>query len=368
MIARRVLVALAFILLMAGTGAASDAAGASWRSAPLTPRHGVLLGAYVDDVGKWVDNATAEAGVTRFETTIARTLGIDHHYYAWTDRFPSGLEQWDVAGDRIPMISWAGTNLDAILSGRYDAMIRQRADDVRALDAPVFLRWGWEMNGNWSPQDGSHNNDSGTSNGPRKYVAAWRHIHDIFTAAGATNAVWVWSPNASDVPAEPWNHWTRYYPGDAYVDWVGIDGYNWGTSRSWSSWTTLASLIQPIYDDYAGRKPIMIAETGSAEQGGSKAAWLGDVRSMLPTRFPGVAALVYFETNKETDWSVRSSPASLASFRTLASDSYFMQSASRTVAAVPPKTTAPPQPPAPGAHQPPAFGFAASAGTFPGIR
>ena len=313
-----------FILLMAG-GAASQAAPANPRSVSLAPRHGVLLGAYVDGVGHWVDDATAEAGVSRFETAIGRRLGIDHHYYGWTDSFPTGLERWDIAHGRIPMISWSGTNLHAILSGGDDAMIRQRAEDVRALGAPVFLRWGWEMNGNWSPDDGSHNNDPGTTDGPEKYVAAWRHIHDIFTAAGATNAVWVWSPNATDVPAARWNHWTRYYPGNAYVDWVGVDGYNWGTTRPWSSWTSFAHLVQPIYADYAGRKPIMVAETASAEHGGSKAAWFHSIRKVLPRRFPDIAALVYFEAHKEVNWTVHSSAAALTSFRALANNRYFLQ-------------------------------------------
>ena len=321
--------ALVLVLLVAGSSAMPGAAGgAPSRKAPV--RHnGILLGAYVSDTTRWVDDAAAEGGVTRFEAAIGRTLAIDHHYYGWTDSFPTSLERWDLAGGRIPMISWGGTQLDGILSGRFDAMIRQRAEDVRALGAPVFLRWAWEMNGNWSADDGSHNNDPGTTDGPQKYVAAWRHVHDLFAAAGATNALWVWSPNSSDVPAAPWNHWTRYYPGDAYVDWIGIDGYNWGTTHSWSSWTSLASLIQPIYADYAHRKPIMIAETASAEQGGDKGAWLDSVRTQLPARFPDVAALVYFETNKETDWSVTSSTTAMTSFRALASDPRFLRPATR---------------------------------------
>ena len=322
---RRILVALVFIVVMAGTDAASQAARTHPRSALLAPAKGTLLGAYVDNTGHWVNDATAEAGVASFERAIGRTLSIDHHYYGWTDSFPTALERWDVAHGRIPMISWSGTGLDSILSGRSDAMIRQRAEDVRAFGAPVFLRWGWEMNGNWSSDDGSHNNDPGTTDGPKKYVAAWRHIHDIFTAAGATNAVWVWSPNGTDVPDAPWNHWTHYYPGDAYVDWVGIDGYNWGTSRPWSSWTSFARLVEPIYADYASRKPVMIAETGSAEHGGSKAAWFDSIRKILPKRFPAIGALVYFEANKEVDWTVHSSASALASFRALAEDPYFVQ-------------------------------------------
>jgi len=303
---------------------------------PLVPPSGTLLGAYVDDAGRWIDEATAEAAFTRLESQIGRRLDIDHHYYGWTDRFPTGLERWDAANGRIPMISWDGTALSGIVSGRYDAMIRERARDVRALDVPVFLRWGWEMNGNWSPHDGSHNSGAGTAAGPRLYIAACRRIHDLFQAEGASNAVWVWSPNATDVPAAAWNHWTRYYPGDAYVDWVGIDAYNWGTSRPWSSWTSLAAMIGPVYSDYARSKPIMIAETASAEQGGDKAAWLDAVRTSLESRYPDVAALVYFDTDKETDWSVRSSASALDAFRALASDPYFAPR-ERVPAAVNPK-------------------------------
>jgi hypothetical protein len=323
-----------------GASTATVSAGARASGTQLTPSTGALLGAYVDDTGRWVDDATAEAGVTRLESMLGRTLDIDQHYYAWTDRFPTGLEQWDVAGGRIPLISWSGTSLSDILSGRYDAMIHERALDVKALGAPVFLRWAWEMNGNWSSDDGSHNNAPGKTDGPERYVAAWRHIHDIFTAAGATNAVWVWSPNASDVPAASWNHWTRYYPGDAYVDWVGIDGYNWGTTQPWSSWTSLASMIGPIYADYAGRKPIMVAETASAERGGDKAQWLDAVRDALKTHFRGVAALVYFDENKETSWAVDSSADALRSFRALAQDPYFAARGARLLA----RTRQPPAP------------------------
>jgi hypothetical protein len=363
----RLTLVLALVTLVATMTDTSVSAGSGRTGAALVPSAGALLGAYVDDVGRWVDDTTAEAGVERFEAAIGRPLDIDHHYYAWTDRFPTGLERWDVANGRIPMISWSGTRLDDILSGRFDAMIRQRASDVRALGAPVFLRWGWEMNGDWASHDGSHNNDSGTTDGPQKYVAAWRRIHDLFAAEGTTNAVWVWSPNATDVPAASWNHWTRYYPGDAYVDWVGIDGYNWGTTQPWSSWTSLASLLQPVYADYAGRKPIMVAETASAEQGGDKAAWLDAARSALESRFPAVAALVYFETVKEADWTVRSSPRALASFRALAADSYFEQRRARVLSAADSSGGDQPPPDADG-HQPPPVAGGAVRGPVAGIR
>jgi Glycosyl hydrolase family 26 len=298
-------------------------------SGKLVPSHGALVGAFVDERGHWVDNATAEAGVAGLEAAVGRKLDIDHHYYGWKDTFPSGLEEWDLANGRIPLISWGGTALDPILAGTADGMIRARARALHALRRPVFLRWGWEMNGNWASHDGLHNNDPGRTNGPAKYVAAWRHIHDLFVAEGATNVVWVWSPNGTDVPAAGWNHWTHYYPGDAYVDWVGIDGYNWGSTQSWSSWMSFRTIFEPVYRDYVGRKPIMIAETASAEAGGDKAAWLRDARQTIKTGLPGIAALVYFDTAKETAWQVSSSPAAGKAFAGLVGDPFFN---TRTVA------------------------------------
>ena len=149
----------------------------------LVPQSGALFGAWVDPDGRWTGNANAEAEVSSFEKQIGRRLDIDHHYYAWTDRFPSGLEQWDLAHGRTPLITWKGTSLAEITSGRDDAMIRARAKAVRALRKPVFLRWGWEMNGSWSEWGGDQNGGAGV--GPTAFVAAWRHIHDIFRKQGA---------------------------------------------------------------------------------------------------------------------------------------------------------------------------------------
>jgi hypothetical protein len=301
----------------------------------LVPNSGVLFGSWVDEDGAWTNNADAEREVRTFESQIGRRLDIDHHYYAWTDRFPSGLEQWDVANGRIPLITWKGTDLSEILSGRDDAMIAARARAVRALHVPVFLRWGWEMNGSWSTWGGALNGGAGV--GPARYIAAWRHIHDIFVRHGTDNVAWVWAPNDGDVPDESWNHWTHYYPGDAYVDWVGIDGFNWGTSTSWGSWRDLSDLISELYSDYAGRKPIMISETGSARSGGSKAEWFNNARQALETQFPDVRAFVYFSAPDHqypSDWRATTSATSGSAFKAWAHDPYFEGGSTAPIPAV----------------------------------
>ena len=140
-------------------------------------------------------------------------------------------------------------------------------------------------------------------------VAAWRHVHDLFAQAGVTNVTWVWSPKVSDRPLG------GLYPGDAYVDWVGVDGYNWGTTASWSSWqtpsqvfgTTLANLRR------VSSRPIVVSETASTEVGGNKAQWIQQFYSMLGAN-PDIRAFVWFNFNKETDGAsrARAGPAPLS--------------------------------------------------------
>ena len=289
----------------------------------LVPAEGVLLGAYLDG---WGDRPYAN--VTDFEARIGRRLDIDHRFWAWNDGWPYfgsepyHYERWDVEGGRIPMVSWdylGAGSLDAILNGSHDALIKSKARAVAQFGQPLFVRWGYEMNGAWMPWSGYQNGMSAA-----KFVAAWRRLHDIFVSEGAANAVWVWAPNAQSNPNEPWNDFRNYYPGDAYVDWVGIDAYNFGTTEAWSRWESFATIIRPVYSAYEGRKPIMIAEVGSSERGGSKADWLLAAKAALQNEFPSVAALVYFNYNHGGyDWELTTSSSALGAFRALAADSYF---------------------------------------------
>jgi beta-mannanase len=131
------------------------------------------------------------------------------------------------------------------------------------------------MDGSWFPWGTSSSNQ----NTPAAYVAAWRHIHDLFSVAGAANVTWVWSVNAEYSATVPIQ---KLYPGDGYVPWTSVDGYNKSSATWWQSFgdlfaSTYAQLLQ-----IAPSKPIMIAETSSPEVGGSKAAWIRDALTQLP--------------------------------------------------------------------------------------
>ena len=287
---------------------------------PPVPASGAYLGEYAQLPGEGGDLTS----IAYREQELGRTFAIDNHYYDWDVAFPTAADATDEAAGRIPMITWWGVPLDEITDGSQDALITADATATKNFGYPLFIRWGAEMNGDWYSWSGSENGDD-----PAAYIAAYQHIHNIFTEVGATNVAWVWAPNADSNPGgtspTSWNNWENYYPGNAYVDWVGIDGYNWGPTSSGDVWQSFADIMDPIYEDYASVKPIMIAETSSVETGGSKAAWITDAGAWIQGH-PDIKALCWFDTNESStgiDWRVDSSASSYAAFLALASEPYF---------------------------------------------
>src|SRR4051812_44444584 len=148
--------------------------------------------------------------------------------------------------------------LAAIAAGRHDALIDRWAAEVAAYRRPVMLRFAPEMNGDWLPWSTGVN-----GNRPGDYVAAWRHVRARFRRAGADNAIWVWNPIAVYTGSTPLR---QLFPGSRQVDWMAVDGLNWGTTRSWG-WQTYAEIFSPTVSTFgalAPARPVMIAETGSA--------------------------------------------------------------------------------------------------------
>ena len=182
-----------------------------------------------------------------------------------------------------------------------------------AIHSICDLRTRWTAIGTRGTQVG--NPDGNT---PSDYVAAWRHVHDIFTQVGATNVRWVWSPNIIFPTSTPY---ASIYPGDGYVDWVALDGYNSGTVGS-GPWRNLATLFEPSYVQLAAltAKPMMIAEVASSEIGGNKAAWIVDAFTHdLPQQLPRIRAVIWFDDDKEQSWSVTSSQGALLAYRNVVS-------------------------------------------------
>ena len=239
------------------------------------------------------------------------------------DWLPAEQLQMIRAAGAIPMLNWSsmssplhvlepGYRLSQIAGGAFDSYLRAFANSVAHWRHPLFIRFNWEMNGAWFPWATTTN-----MNTPSAYVAAWRHVHAIFAAAGATNVSWVWCPNVQTVGASA--QYAAAYPGAAYVDWTCLDGYNWGRAHGRGGWVSFDRLFAGPYRQLtalAPGKPLMIGEVASAESGGSKATWIRQMFDDLAHGYAGIKAVVWFNASADhAPWPIDSTPASADAFR-----------------------------------------------------
>ena len=264
--------------------------------------------------------------VAAFEADAQKPVAILMWYQQWgmTDGSqyfqPAWMSEVRAHGS-IPLVTWEpwdpskgvdqpSYSLEQIINGSFDPYIAKWAQDSKGWGHPYFLRFAQEMNGNWYPWAEQVN-----GNAAGQFALAWKHVYSIFMAQGINNVTWVWSPNIDYPGSTPLG---ELYPGDASVDWVGMDGYNWGTVGG-HVWQTYSSIFQPTYTEILEMtsKPVMIAEMASAEQGGNKASWITDAfTTQLPENFPSIRAVIWFNENKETDWRIESSQAAQNAFAT----------------------------------------------------
>ncbi len=300
----------------------------------------------------------APGNLTWFESNISRKTDSFLWYQSIAEDFDAAAFAPIAQGGRTIQLAWEFWDpgaLDAvnqpnfrlknITNGNYDVDIHRWAREMRAFGYPIIIRPLCEMNGDWTSWSGTVNGNS-----PSDFIPAWRHLHDIFVQENASNVKWDWSPNVDASLADANNTFNLYYPGGAYVDYMGFDGYNWGTmynTPAWTSWwRNFTEIFGYNYDVAASRttKPIMVSETATTELGGSKAQWITDAFAAIPTRFPRLETLTWFDINKETDWRVESSNASLQAFKKAVSIPANATPTPTPTATITPKPSATPSP------------------------
>lgn len=311
-------------------------------TSPLTVTHQIGIGAFLNV------SPPAAAAVNEFEDLIGRHIYSVMWYQGWdatgqpsfpcTNLLPV-LDHDGVHTDLSFHLTWEpwANSLADIANGIYDTYLTRYATEVKACGLKTRLRFAHEM-----IQNDVYDNCQGQSNCPEwypwqdqptAYVAAFRHIHDVFETAGATNVEFVWCPN--NYPFEL-SIVQKYYPGQDYVDWLCMDGYNWTNQDGqpgWPDWQWFDDIFYPIYhtfvdhSDIFGNKPIMIGEfasceAGSYEQSGqTKPAWINNTFERIKSSdYAQIQAFYWFHINKECDWRITSSPDSLIAFRTAISD------------------------------------------------
>lgn len=253
----------------------------------------------------WFDNFGSG---NPFPVTVAQRLwtqGVMAHY-TWEPWYP----EFGAAG--------AGQiGLADVVGGKWDDYIAARGKEFASFGQPMIVRYMHEFNGNWYPWAIANNGED-----PTLYVKAFRHVHDLVTAQGATNVQWCWAFNDGASPVAPWNAEALAYPGAAYVDWVGVDGYNWGFSPPWDPgvdhWVSFHDTFAAPYAlarSIDPSKPVMIPEFASAEAGGNKAKWLRDmIATLRAPDFPNLKLLTYFDIIKEEPWALNSNVSGIAQF------------------------------------------------------
>ena len=204
--------------------------------AALIPSSGAYFGAYVAPR----DGEDPEDAVHRLESAIGRKLAIDHQYHRWNEAIPTARQDWDASTGRLPFINWIAAKADGspvrwseIADGSQDDWIVQRADAVKAFGSPIYLAFHHE------PED-----DLAAWGTPEDYAAAFRRVVTVFRSRGVTNVAFVWTMMNWTFEPQSGRDPSAYYPGDSYVDIIGVDGYNWYPGRDGAPWQSFEQIFQ----------------------------------------------------------------------------------------------------------------------------
>lgn len=316
------------------------------QAAPLElPEYGAYIGAYID-AGPLSDTVRHE-DIKEFEDKINKKLSWVYFSNNWLNgeiSFPRASVQEILKTNTIPYIRimpWSEVRtsgpdpiftLDALLSDRYDRQLRQWAKDALKLKTHYILEFGPEVNGDWFSWSGIFNGagvktefgDPNLPDGPEKFQHVYRKIVRLFREEGLTDTTWVlhldtaWSPHAW------WNHAHFYYPGDDYVDWIGLSAFGPQLpNHRWSEFHRKIQQFWPQIESLSLKKPVIISEFASIESRNyshKKPKWLHEALSLVENQVFPIKAVTYWNSpgwldGITADFRLTSSQKSLSVFR-----------------------------------------------------
>jgi len=289
-------------------GLTSAKATANPAPAITLPEEGAFIGAYVDG-GRMADKVRAEA-ITDFEYNIDKKLVWNYFSNNWLQgvvEFPwDNVRASDEAGTTpyIRMSPWSEAktyqrdpwqSMDQFLDGNFDFHMREWAQQAKDYGKPIIIEFGPEVNGDWFPWNGRWNGggtadaygDPNHPDGPEKFRDVYRRIINIFRRARALNIVWVFHVDTAVSPDEDWNRAVHYYPGDDFIDWIGLSVFGRQLQDSyWSHFEDKLLNFWPQLEEVSLDKPVIIAEFAVIEdrdRPGRKAQWITDALTSLRT-------------------------------------------------------------------------------------
>ncbi len=305
----------------------------------LTPRQGHLLhGVYPGGVTGMEDDITPQL-VRAYESAVGRRVAWVMFSHNWFQgrAFPMQTANWIRAQGAAPYIRLmlrSDTELDhreprytlaAIARGDFDTDLAAWGRDAARFGTPFIAEFGTEMNGDWFSWNARWN---GRRKGPALFQAAYRHIIDVTRANGASNIVWVFHVNDQDYPVRRWNHFESYYPGDDYIDWLGVSIYSaQGPSEDYAAdFPGLLASVMARFARMAPNKPAIVAEFGTDVRNRHVRAdqWADTaLDTILSGRFPNLIGFSWWNETwqnddnpaHDTDLRVQSSAELAAVFR-----------------------------------------------------
>jgi hypothetical protein len=267
---------------------------------PFAPTPPILWGMWIKDADRSGDPTPI---IAAREATLGHRLDVFHWYESWDSNWSKVAGRVDTiaASGRIPMITWEAFDhpVDRIAGGAYDGYIDTWAKGA-ASNKPhtIWIRIFHEFN---DPSSNGGYPWSIEANSPASLIAAWRHVHDRFAAAGADNVKWVWNPDGVNVDKTP-----SAYPGDQYVDYTGWDTYGYDNAKDYG-------VIAAI-----SKKPMVIGEFGPGD--GPDSGLGRFTEEIAKGSYPLLHAVVFFDEGK---YSVASNPSVRDSLKQmLASDAF----------------------------------------------
>lgn len=277
--------------------------------------------------GAFLGDRPERKDIERFKNNYGKKPYLVMVFIDWGNFIQDSVYEDIFASESVPFISWEpwkaeskeGIDFDQILGGEYDQYIIKFIKNINKFNKTIFLRFAHEANGDWYPW-------AGQKVGASKYIAVQRYIQDLVDKQGPNQIKWVFSVNWEDLPADKNNFFMNYYPGDNHVDYVGIDGYNWGDSKEWSRWMEFREIFEKPYQIIASQtnKPILISEFSSAQSGGNKAEWIKNAFQAIK-KMEKIKAFVLFNVDKEAAWKFRPHSAAGKQLKKKLKNPYFWE-------------------------------------------
>ena len=329
--------------------------GISYSQKLLPPDYGIYHGAF-PDMGAPEDSVTAER-ILAFDSLTGNPAIWVYFSNNWFTGISFPQKEADIISSlgKIPFIRMMPRSafyegrqdpvytMQKIIDGKFDNDLKQYARETKNFGKPLIIEFGTEVNGDWFSWNGKYNGggetekygDPDVPDGPERFRDAYRHIINIFKKENANNVTWFFHVNNDSSPKEDWNTMSAYYPGDDYIDWIGVSAY--GAQTPFEEWNSLTDLLDECYNELCGiskTKPIGLIEFGVIEDPvmGNKAKWIQDaLQALRNNKYPRIKAISYWHSvwkdgkGNSINMRLDSSPGSINTYRRIINDDYFKQ-------------------------------------------